>query len=161
MTVVGKLAQTIIPFGSVAWRSHLVNACVGTLAVTAVYNTLLLIGKNSSAGRRIPAAAFAAMAVAFAPNHWQHSIHANPHLITATFLIVNVWLLLRWQDGFEQGNHRPLLFFSLLTGLGAVHHPLTVFSFLAYAAFILVVYPAIFKDWKLLLKMVGLSLIHI
>ncbi len=159
MTVLGKLAQTLIPFGTIAWRSHFVNACVGTLAIIAVYNILLILGAKREKPVRIAAAVFGALSVAWAPNHWQHSIHANPHLVTATFLIVNVWLLLKWQQEKDSGSNRSILLFSFLTGLGAVHHPLTVFSFLGYTLFILVVYPKIIMDWKLLLKMIGCALL--
>jgi hypothetical protein len=161
MTVLGKLMQTLVPFGAVAWRSHLVNGLVGSLIVVTVYNIVLLLTSRSEDKYRIPAAVFGALAVAWAPNHWQHSIHANPHLITAAFLIVNIWFLLRWHAGEDELNLSTphLLIFSFLTGLGAVHHPLTVFSFPAYILFILLVYPRILFDWKLLLKMIGCALL--
>ncbi|MFK7803579.1 MAG: DUF2723 domain-containing protein [Anaerolineae bacterium] len=161
MTVLGKLFQTLVPIGTIAWRSHLVNVFAGTLIVLAIYNIILLITAKSKDTIQIMAATFGALAVAWAPNHWQHSIHANPHLITAAFLIVNIWLLLRWRSGMDSTDQSKahILIFSFLTGIGAVHHPLTVFSFPAYALFILLVQPKILLDWKLLLKMIGCALL--
>ncbi|MEM8859485.1 MAG: DUF2723 domain-containing protein, partial [Chloroflexota bacterium] len=169
MILYGKLMQTLIPFGTVAWRSQLGNAIMGTVLVIAVYNIVLLLSRIANFKWAVIPALFSAVCVAWAPNHWQHSIHTNPHLITAGFMIFNVWLLLKWWEnidlkshdelptsdkGISPIDHWPLVTFSLLTGLGAVHHPLTVFSFPAYTLFILLVYPEILFDWRLLLKMV-------
>ena len=63
-------------------------------------------------------------------------------------------------DGYisSQGD-RWLLAFSFSAGLGVTHHPLTVFSFPAYGLFILLVRPAIWRDWRLILKMLALALL--
>lgn len=173
MILYGKIMQTLIPFGTVAWRSHMGNAVMGTAIVIAVYNVVLLLGRKANFKWGVVAAAFSAVSVAWAPNHWQHSIHTNPHLITAGLMIFNIWLLLKWSENMGQTlwlhqqtpaphtapispkGHWPLVTFSLLAGLGAVHHPLTVFSFPAYTLFILLVYPKILLDWRVLFKMVG------
>ncbi len=68
----------------------------------------------------------------------------------------------RWYTDrkFEPGQEQRWLFaFSFSAGLGVTHHPLTVFSFAAYAIFILVVHPGILRDWRTLLKMVALALL--
>ena len=87
-------------------------------------------------------------------DYWQHAIHANPHIMTAVFLAINLCLLLRWQ---ATEDDRYLLAFSLSAGLGVTHHPLTVFGFPAYTIFILLVRPRLLLDWRMLLKMVGLA----
>ena len=56
-------------------------------------------------------------------------------------------------------NDRWLYAFAFAAGLGVTHHPLTVFSWLAYALFILAVRPGIWRQWKTLLKMAGLALL--
>ena len=176
ITLVGKLFQTLVPFGEIPWRMHLLSAVSATTAVLFVYGILrtfeeghqqrVKIG-NFSAGAI--AGIFAALSVAFGANFWQHAIHANPHIITATFLAANLFFLTRWwaagRNEFAKNQtennigDRWLLVFSFSAGLGVTHHPLTVFSFPAYAIFILLVRPGIWREWRLVLEMVVMALL--
>ena len=175
ITLLGKLFQTIMPFGEIPWRMHLLSAVTATTAVLLVYGTVRAYENGQgdqihlaglSAGSL--AGVFAALAIAFGADFWQHAIHANPHIITAAFLSANLFFLTRWwtqgraanaQNGEGAKADRWLLIFSLSAGLGVTHHPLTVFSFPAYAIFILAVRPGIWRDWRLLLKMVLMTLL--
>ena len=175
ITLLGKLFQSIIPFGEIPWRMHLLSAVTATMAVLLVYGTVRAY--ESGQGDQIHlvglsagslAGVFAALAIAVGADFWQHAIHANPHIITAAFLSANLFFLTRWwalrQAGDAKGGEgtmadRWLLVFSLSAGLGVTHHPLTVFSFPAYAIFILTVRPGIWRDWRLLLKMVLMALL--
>ena len=175
ITLLGKLFQSIIPFGEIPWRMHLLSAVTATMAVLLVYGTVRAY--ESGQGDQIHlvglsagslAGVFAALAIAVGADFWQHAIHANPHIITAAFLSANLFFLTRWwalsQAGDAKGGEgtradRWLLVFSLSAGLGVTHHPLTVFSFPAYAIFILIVRPGIWRDWRLLLKMVLMALL--
>ncbi len=144
-TLLGRLFQTLVPFGSIAWRMHLLSAVVGTLAALFVYGSVRALPIPHSAFR-IPhflPALFAALTVATAVNHWQHAIHTNPHIITATFTAANLYFLTRWWaegHGAASRRERWLYAFSLSAGLGVTHHPLTVFGFPAYALFILTIW---------------------
>jgi hypothetical protein len=176
ITLLGKLFQTLVPFGEIPWRMHLLSAFSATTAVIFVYGTLHAFGEghrqrvmigNFSAGAI--SGVFAALTIAFGADFWQHAIHANPHIITASFLAANLFFLTRWwaagrnniaKDETENNSgDRWLLIFSFSSGLGVTHHPLTVFSFPAYAIFILIVRPGIWREWHLLLKMVLLALL--
>jgi hypothetical protein len=157
---------------------HLLSAFSATTAVLFVYGILhafedghqqlVKIG-NFSAGAI--AGLFAALTIAFGADFWQHAIHANPHIITATFLAANLFFLTRWwaagqnnldeDESKKKTGDRWLLIFSLSAGLGVTHHPLTVFSFPAYALFILLVRPGIWREWRLLIKMVALALLSL
>lgn len=172
ITLLGKLFQTLIPFGEIPWRMHLLSATVATLAALAVFGTIRTLvramqlpGEAAQPGSEwwgMLAALFGAFSVAFGANYWQHAIHANPHIITATFLAVNLFLLTRWWADERRGAARAqrwLLAFSFVAGLGVTHHPLTVFSFPAYALFVVWVRPSLLRDWRTLLKMVGLALL--
>ncbi len=178
MTLVHKLFQTIIPVGTVAWRSHLVSGLVGAGIVTALFTTVRVLLTHTAArvgyelrpNLSLMGALLTAVVISTGANFWQHAIHANPHLITAGFLALNLCLLTLW--GVEQERKRGgeeeragrfsyslalLLTFSLSTGLGVVHHPLTAFAFPAYALFILWMRPGIWREWRVWLGMLGMA----
>ncbi len=172
ITLLGKLIQTIVPIGSIPWRMHLLSAVSATAAVLFVYGTVRAYGRSQDNQIHLSAISigslagvFAALAIAFGADFWQHAIHANPHIITATFLAANLFFLTRWWAGRQENEtdssraDRWLLPFAFTAGLGVTHHPLTVFSFPAYAIFILVVRPGIWRDWRLLMKMFALALL--
>ena len=167
ITLAGKLFQTIIPIGTIAWRTHLLAATSATIAALAIYGIIRHISQKLDFSQKLGFSKkpsflslipplFAAFTVATATNFWQHAIHTNPHIITATFLAVNLYLLTRWS--ITESDY-PLYAFCLSAGLGVTHHPLTVFAFPAYAIFIIAVRPAILRNWRTLLKMVGFALL--
>jgi hypothetical protein len=159
-TLLGKLFQTFVPLGTVATRMHLLSAVAATVAALFVYGTVRGAARLLFATARPPfdvalvAAVFAALTFGLAADVWQHASHANPHIVTAAFLAANLCLLTRWAAG-GGGDRRWLLAFSLSAGLGVTHHPLTVISFPAYAVFILLVRPGIWREWRTVLGMVG------
>jgi hypothetical protein len=162
-TLLGKLFQTLVPFGEIPWRMHLLSATIATAAILFVYGTVLTICRQSpvkvtTKGIAQIAAIFAALLVATATDWWQHAIHANPHIVTATFLAANLFLLTKWWAGDKASGNQSskwLLVFSFSAGLGITHHPLTVFSFLAYGLFILLVRSNIWREWRTLVKMLA------
>lgn len=163
MVVVGKLFQTIVPFGPIPWRMHLLSAVAGTISAAFVFGTIGWFAREGSrlvdVRWRKVASLFAGLTVGTAVNHWQHAIHANPHIITQTFLAANLYFLTRWAVGQRDGaGDRWLYVFCVSTGLGVVHHPLTVFAFPAYALFIVWKRPFILKQWQTILKMLGFAL---
>jgi hypothetical protein len=159
-TLLGKLFQTLVPLGAVATRMHLLSAVVATLAALFVYGTVRAASRLLFPDRRAPfdvaaaAAIFAALTFGLAADVWQHAIHANPHIVTATFLAANLFLLTRWAAG-GASDRRWLFAFSLSAGLGVTHHPLTVIAFPAYAVFILLARPGILREWRTWLGMVA------
>jgi hypothetical protein len=180
MTLMGKLFQTLNPLGDIPWRTHLLSATAATLASIFVYGTIRSITRAvmptiddpSPPLRFYAPALFGALVVATAADFWQHAIHANPHIITAAFLGANLYLLTRWwlavkEQGLKQGTEagtvpspdRWLLAFCFSAGLGVTHHPLTVFSFPAYALFILWLRPDIWRQGRILLRMVASALL--
>lgn len=156
MTLLGKLSQSLNPFGDIPWRMHWQSSLVATLSAVLLYGAVRsLSGKNALAGA--VAGLFGAFTLATISDQWLHAIHANPHILTAAFLAGDLFCLTRW--GAETDNPRWLLRFSFLAGLGVGHHPLTVFAFPAYTLFIIWQRPSVLKDWRLLLKMVLCALL--
>ena len=138
ITLLGKLFQTVVPIGTVAWRMHLLAAVSATAGAWFVFGIIKTLGRNLSGWVNL-VALFSALVVGTAVNHWQHAIHANPHILTATFLAANLYFLTKWWAADGQQN-KWLYVFCLSAGLGITHHPLTVFGFPAYAFFILSVW---------------------
>ena len=189
ITLLGKLFQTIVPFGTVAWRMHLLAAVSASLAAWFVFGIIRTVAEKVQPLEEVEllgtmSALFGALVVGTAVNHWQHAIHANPHILTATFMAANLYFLTRWWAGGDKETRRQgdkvtspnsqvtlspphlvtpsqkwLYAFCLSAGLGITHHPLTVFGFPAYAIFIVWVRPSILKEWRTLLKMVGFALL--
>ncbi|MCB8961100.1 MAG: DUF2723 domain-containing protein [Ardenticatenales bacterium] len=159
-TLSGKLLQLLVPFGEISWRMHLLALLATTASAFFAFGTVRRVTGRYGPDNWLSllAAYLAAFSLAFAPDIWQHSIHANPHIITATFLMANVYFLSRYwaSDGTDKV---ALLAFCLSAGLGVTHHPLTVFGFPAYALLILLVRPTIWREWRTLLAMVGCALL--
>ena len=122
-TLLGKLFQTLVPFGEIPWRMHLLSATIATAAILFVYGTVLTICRQSpvkvtTKGIAQIAAIFAALLVATATDWWQHAIHANPHIVTATFLAANLFLLTKWGAGDKASGNQSskwLLVFQLFS----------------------------------------------
>ncbi|MCP4417567.1 MAG: DUF2723 domain-containing protein [Chloroflexi bacterium] len=168
ITLLGKLFQTIVPIGTIAWRMHLLAAVSASLGAWFVFGIIRTVARDLTGFENLSglAALFGAFVVATAVNHWQHAIHANPHILTATFMAANLYFLTRWWavGAGEWGNEftrsdKWLYAFCLSAGLGVTHHPLTVFGFPAYAIFIIWARPSLLKEWRTLLKMVGFALL--
>lgn len=144
MTLLVKLWQTIIPIGTLAYRTNLLSAFAGAAAGVMVFGAVMALTPAESRPSPVAephrdrrgelAAVFAAFSLYTASNFWQHAIHTNAHIITALLASVSIFLLLRWRATSED---RWLYAFGLIAGLSVTHHPLLVFGFPAYAVFIL------------------------
>ncbi len=165
-TLLGKLFQTIVPFGEIPWRMHLLAATAATAGALFAFGTVreaarvLFVGqaRGMSPNWATVAAVFAALSIAFGVNYWQHGIHANPHIVTAAFLSANLFFLTRWAAG-GTGNPRRLYAFALSAGLGITHHPLTAISGPAYILFILIARPGIWREWRTWLGVVAFGML--
>jgi len=164
-TLLAKLWQLLVPVGTVAFRTNLLSAAVGAWAVTAVY----LLVRDLQAGLRclrddsadgwfssLLAPLFAALALAAAPDLWQHAVHANAHIVSAALAVTHLWLLTRW---WRTGRDRWLALFAVVVGLAVTHHPITIMGVPAYGLFILVVRPRVLLRWRTLLPLVGCLLL--
>lgn len=161
-TVLGGIWQRIIPLGSIAYRANLLSAMAGAAIAALVYGSVrALTPRDAPAMAQYAPGLLAGLSAATATDIWQHSIHANAHIITALLATANLFLLLRWSRGGADGAYdaRWLYAFCVVAGLSVTHHPLLIFSFPAYTAFILVTKPGVLADWKTLLKMTGFALI--
>jgi len=160
-TLLAKLWQTLVPVGTIPFRTNLLAAAVGAWVVTAVYLIVYDIGQRViphllSTHVFIYSAAFAALSLAAAPDLWQHAIHANAHVVSTALAITHLWLLIRW---WRTGRDRWLAAFAVAMGLAATHHPVTLMGVPAYGLFVLTVRPRILRQWRTLLLLAGCLLL--
>lgn len=158
MTLLVKTWQTLAPVGSVAYRTNLLSAVIGALSGVLVFggvHQLSPLARRASPRARLMAAGFAALALFASTDFWQHAIHANAHIVTAALAALSLFLLLAWRAG---GDHRRLSLFAFVAGLSVTQHPLLVFSFPAYAAFIVAVDRQILRNWRRLLALAAFGL---
>jgi hypothetical protein len=160
-TLLAKLWQLLVPLGTIALRTNLLSAAMGAWTVTVVY---LLVLDELSAIRQAPTAprlalrlsplvpAFAALALAAAPDVWQHATHANAHIVSTALAVTQLWLLIRWWRTEHDGW---LALFAVTLGLAATHHPIIVTGVPAYGLFILAVRPRLLLRWRILLLLAG------
>jgi hypothetical protein len=163
-TLLARLWQTLVPVGTVAFRTNLLAAAVGAWVVTAVYlivhelqsaiyNSRFAIRHSQFAIRTsLLPSLFAAFSLAAAPDLWQHAIHANAHVVSAALAATHLWLLVRW---WRTGRDRWLAAFAVTLGWAATHHPVTLVGTLAYVLFVLAVRPRILRQWRTLLVLAG------
>ena len=157
-TVLAALWQRLVPIGSVAFRTHLLASTAGALSATLVYLIVLRLIQPSAVSNQqskitlhLPAV-FAGLSLAAAVDIWQHSIHANAHIITLLLATSSVFLLMQW---WRSGQDRWLYVFALIAGFSPPHHLLLVFAFPAYALFIVLVKPRLFLQPKKVLGLIG------
>ena len=162
-TLLAKLWQTLVPLGTIAFRTNLLAAAMGAWTVTLVYLITWELCATHRAPRftfyvsrftfhvsHITAPLFAALSLAASPDFWQHAIHANAHVVSAALAATHLWLLVRW---WRTGRDRYLAAFALTLGLAATHHPVTLVGVPAYGLFILAVRPRILREWRTLLAL--------
>ena len=147
ITIVGKLFQTIIFWGTISWRTHLIGATFGALGAFCVAG--IIDAQRTTSRYTTAVALFGLLLVGSATNYWQHAIHANPHIITSFFLALQCCLLSYWYFSPSR-DARWLYLFAFVVGLGVTHHPLTVFALPACVAFVLSVRPKLLLEWKTL-----------
>jgi hypothetical protein len=164
-TLLAKAWQILVPVGTVAFRTNLLSAAVGAWIVTAVYLLVSDLQTALNRQRRAPAGSslsslvpslFAALALASAPDLWQHAIHANAHIVSAALTITHLLLLTRW---WRTSRDRWLALFAVTLVLAVTHHPITLMGVPAYGLFILAVRPRVFLRWRTLSLLVGCLLL--
>ena len=161
-TLVAGLWQRLVPLGTVAFRTNVLAGAAGAWAVTRVFLMILDVQaakRSESAGggwTPIIAAVAGGLALAVAPDFWQHSIHANAHVFSAAITMTQLWLLVRWAT---ENRDRWLFALAFMAGIGVTHHPITIWGFPAFAIFILMQRPKLLVQPKTLLQFVGFGLL--
>lgn len=155
------LWQRLFALGSWAWRTNILAGAAGAWAVSRVWLMVRDVAgaeeqRNGGAeeqgrGLLLLAATGAAAGLAASADVWQHSIHANAHIVSLALTMTQLWLLVRWR---VTGRDRWLYALAFSCGIGVTHHPITVWGLPAYAIFILITRPKILTQPKTLLLFV-------
>ncbi len=135
-TLLAGVWQRVFVVGSVAYRTNLLAGAASAWTVSRIVLIVLELGRAEGRpwSQSAWAAAFAGGWLAIAPDVWQHSIHANAHIVSAALTSTQVWLLVRW----ARDEHPAWLYaLAFACGLGVTHHPITIWGLPAYAVFIL------------------------
>ncbi len=110
--LVGKLF-TFLPFGSVAYRLNLMSAFFAAATVYVLFRVIYRItGKYWASWT---SAAFLAFSIYF----WQMSVVAEVYTLHTFFLVLEIWILLKWQ---ETGRPGTLVLFAFTYGLSLTNH---------------------------------------
>jgi len=136
-TLIGHLF-TYLPFGSVAYRVHLVSAVFGALTCGAAW-----LCARALVGGRLPAY-LAALALGVSPVFWSQSIIAEVYTLNTFFFLSLVFMGLQAcppsLQGGESAHHSRLLpWMALVFGLSlSNHYPLML---LVAPAFVILLWP--------------------
>lgn len=148
-TLVAGIWQRVIILGSVAYRTNLLAAAMGAWAASRAaliaHSVVVRLSRLRAHVVAMAVAVLTGIVVGTAPDLWQHSIHANAHVMSAAITATQVWALVRW---WAIRDDRWLYVLALLVGVGVTHHPITVWGIPAYIAFIILCRPRIVVDWK-------------
>ncbi len=158
-TLLAGVWQRIFRVGSVSFRTNLLAGAAGAWTVSRVALLALEVRRPLTKEQRWPAwwgTAIAGVALGIAPDVWQHSIHANAHIVSVALTMTQLWLLARWA---RDDDDRWLFAASFFCGLGVTHHPITVWGLPAYALFILARRPRLPLQPKTWLPFVGFGLL--
>ena len=147
-TLLAGVWQRLIPIGTVAYRTNLLSCCAGAWTAACVYLSCTTLLGAGDAGLRAPratrtaAALLASLSLIAASDHWQHSIHANAHIVSAALTATQITLMLRW---WREPQDRWLAALAFIVGLGVTHHPITVFGLPAMLVLIVLRKPELLR----------------
>ncbi|MGC9349395.1 MAG: protein O-mannosyl-transferase family, partial [Anaerolineae bacterium] len=151
-TLLAGVWQRLVAVGTVAYRTNLLAGAAGAWTVSRITLITFIVAqgqtKREAKASRIWAllsAVAAGVGLALMPDLWQHSIHANAHIVSVAITSTQLWLLVRWQ---ENDRIAWLFALALLVGIGVAHHPITVWGVPAYGAFILLHRPRTLTDLR-------------
>jgi hypothetical protein len=108
---------TRLPYGSVAWRVHLLSAFAGVGTVVLLYLTGRRLASEDDRIAAVLGAAVGALLLAFSPLFWGHSLIAEVYTLLLFFMALVLWLTLRWRDGAG-----PLWLAAFAFGIGMGNH---------------------------------------
>lgn len=124
--MVGKAWVTLLPIGSIAWRTNLLSAVLAAAALVCLCRIL------QQSGTRFWAIALACALLASSVLTWSHAIMASAYPLHILLVALSTLTLLRWLDG--RGSPA---WFALACGAGLAHHRVFAINLPVFALIIL------------------------
>jgi Protein of unknown function (DUF2723) len=141
---------TYLPFGDCGYLANLASAAYAALAVLAAFAAGYLLG------RRVAAAAAAALAFGVGVTLWSQAVIAEVYTLNALFIALTLLVLLLWR---ERRRDRYLLLCAFLVGLSLTDHLTSGLLAPASLLFVALVDRRKLADAKLMLGGAGLFLV--
>jgi 4-amino-4-deoxy-L-arabinose transferase-like glycosyltransferase len=159
-TLLGWLWSHLLPVGDVAYRMNLFSAFWAALAVALVYPTAraLLRQVYPSLGlffQRL-VGIVAALTFAVTPTLWSQAIIAEVYGLHIFFVVLILSLLIDWG---EHRRSRSLYLAALAFGLSLTHHSTTLLLAPAIVVYVWLIDRRVYRDWRLMLKVLLLLLL--
>jgi hypothetical protein len=148
-TLLGWLWAHVMVVGDVAYRMNLLSAVLGASTAAALY---LIVQHLTS---RHPPALLAAVLLAFSPTFWMQAIVAEVYTLNTAFVVVVIYLLLRWEAA--KPSARDLLLAAFVYGLSLTHHRGIIIFLPVLALFVWLTDREVFTNTRLLLKIAALG----
>jgi hypothetical protein len=149
-TLLGWLWAHGVAVGDVAYRMNLLSAVLGALTAAVLY---LIVHHLTS--RHAPAL-LAAVLLAFSPTFWMQAIVAEVYTLNTAFVVLVIYLLLRWEA--TRPSARYLLLAAFVYGLSLTHHRVIIIFLPALALFVWLTDREVFTNARLSLKTAALGL---
>ncbi|OGY49970.1 MAG: hypothetical protein A3J59_00940 [Candidatus Buchananbacteria bacterium RIFCSPHIGHO2_02_FULL_56_16] len=145
--LLGKLFTIVVPIGTVAWRVNLLSAVFGALTAALLSAIISRLSRN-----RVVALS-GGLLLAFSPIFWSQSIIAEVYTLNTFFVAFLLFLLIEWS---VRRRESYLLWFSFLYGLSLTNHTMMVLIAPAFGFYILLIDRTVWRNFKLLIKLLGL-----
>ena len=148
-TLLGWLWTHGVMVGDVACRMNLLSAILGASTAAVLY---LIVHHLTSC--HAPAL-LAAVLFAFSPTFWMQAIVAEVYTLHTAFVVLVIYLLLRWEAA--RPSARDLLLAAFVYGLSLTHHRVIIIFLPALALFVWLTDRKVFTDARLLFKIAALG----
>jgi len=147
--LLGKLFTLLVPIGDPALRMNLLSSVFGALVAVLVY----LIARLMSRARLT--AFLTSMLAVFSATFWSQAVIAEVYTLATLFFCLMLFLTLLWWTHKET---RIILLLALTGGLALTHHVTIALYYPILLLMILYNQPTLLRQWRLVLKAVGLFL---
>ena len=149
-TLLGWLWTHGVVVGDVAYRMNLLSAVLGASTAAVLY---LIVHHLTS--RHVPAL-LAAVLFAFSPTFWMQAIVAEVYTLNTVFVVLVIYLLLRWEAARPSAT--DLLLAAFVYGLSLTNHRVIIIFLPALALFLWLTDREVFTNARLWLKMAALGI---
>lgn len=136
--MVGKVFETLIPFGDPGWKINMVSAVSSSFAVLFLYLITVMVIKNfrekaiETIGDALAvygSAFVGATAFIFSDTFWFNAVESEVYAASTLFVSLIIYLMMRWNEEADNpGHERYLLLIAYLIGLSTGVHLLAILT---------------------------------